>query len=252
MGYNLSLFNTYSFFFLLLWILGGCTDAKNSGSGNSSQTTEENIANEDVQASYSDSLLIDDEKPSDTIDYTAEDSKNSEEDFSLPEEKSFEQFYSQVCDALEKGNASAINKYIHPKWGIYMIDRPGAIDKVDTGRNIQAFYKKIYLGNKRLKGMHCKLEHRPIPEITCDKAYEGCLAEKTDNYHRLTDLKKGLQEYGFKDNYLPQDKATLSSFEKLVKRNTVNFDKAIGISFLYVDGKWYIGVIDLAKYSCSA
>ncbi|MGZ5303180.1 MAG: hypothetical protein ACXWDO_03645 [Bacteroidia bacterium] len=250
--YYLYLFKSYCFFFLLILSLGSCANGKKSDATENGQTAAENAADPDSKPTYSDSLLIADEKPSDTVDYSEEKSKESEEDFSLPEEKSFEQFYNQVAAALNKGNASAINKFIHPKWGIYIIDRPGAIDKVDTGKNIQAFYKKIYLGNKRLIGMDCKLEHRPIPEITCDKAYEGCLAEITDNFHRITDLKKGLQEYGFKDNYLPKDAKSLSAFEMLVKRNTVNFDKAIGISFLYIDGKWYIGVIDLAKYSCSA
>lgn len=244
--YILSNYKSACISIFLLLFLSSCNNKPSTDSAQNTEPVTENPAS--GPSTYSDSLLIE-EKPSDTVKYSEDE---EEEDFSLPEEKSFDQFYNQLAAILNKGNISAINKYIHPQWGIYIIDRPGAIDKVDTGKNIEAFYNKIYLGNKRLKGMGCKLEHRPIPEITCDKAYTGCLAEKTDNYHRLTDLKKALLEYGFKENYLPQDKTTLPAFEKLVKRNIVNFDKAIGISFLYIDGKWYIGVIDLAKYSCSA
>jgi hypothetical protein len=241
--------NTYYkviFLFASLFLTISCVDKNSSNKGKNNTETS---GNESTVNNYSDSLLLD-AKPEDTVQFA---DKNDEDvDMSLPEEKHFELVYNQVTEALNKGDIAAINKFIHPDWGIYIIDRPGAIDKVDTAKNIQSYYKKIYLGKKRLQGMMCKMEHRPIPAVPCDKVYKGCLSETTPNYHRVSDLKKALFGYGFKDNYLPKDSTTLHKFEKFVKRNTVNFDKAIGISFLFIDGKWYIGVIDLAKYTCSA
>ncbi len=239
----------YCFIIFAVLLLAGCGN-ENSSAANDGEPGSGGISLEDDTAlSYSDSILISD-RPGDTVELTEDEDDN--EEFALPEDKNFNQFYNKVAEAFENGSYEDINRFIHPKWGIYIIDRPGAIDKVDTGKNIQSFYRKIYLGDKRLKGMECKLQHRPIPEINCDKVYKGCVTEKKENFHRLTDLKKGLLEYGFKENYLPRDDNRLKDFEKLVKRNIVNFDKAIGISFLYIDNNWYIGVIDLAKYSCSA
>jgi hypothetical protein len=243
---NILLYDAVFVFALLLSL----TSCNNNNSAGRQESNSVNNARENTAANYSDSLLLDDTKPDDTVKITENDTEDN--DLALPEERQFEEFYNKVAAALNKGDISAINKYIHASWGIYVIDRPGAIDKVDTAKNIQSYYKKIYLGQKRLQGMMCQLEHRPIPGVICDKAYKGCLAETTTNYHRISDLKKALHGYGFKDNYLPKDDESLSKFENLVKRNVVNFDKSIGISFLRIDGKWYIGVIDLAKYTCSA
>ncbi|RYD78701.1 MAG: hypothetical protein EOP53_10785 [Sphingobacteriales bacterium] len=203
------------------------------------------------------SVLKDSTVENDTIIAAAKTDSVSENKNLLKAENSeensdFDNFYKKLSEAFDREDITALNQFIHPKYGIYFVDRPGAIDAVDTAKNIKAFYRRVYLSKHRLKGMYCKLTENKIPATVCDKQYTGCMAEKASNYHRISELKTALLKYGFKENYRPKDDAQLPQFEKLIKRNIANFDKAVGISFLYVDGKWYIGVIDMAKYSCSA
>ncbi|MDQ3073038.1 MAG: hypothetical protein M3Q97_07240 [Bacteroidota bacterium] len=168
-------------------------------------------------------------------------------------EEDFIKVFKAVAAAFRNEDMNALNSYIHPSRKAYIVYRPGAIDMIDTFHNFQSLYKKIYGARPTLSRLSCSLLDLEIPASPCENDVKGCYWKKENNYNRLSTMTAAFDKYGFKENITPGAKAGISLMERSITIHTALLDHGMAIDFsLGEDGKWFISVIDLGRYSCSA
>lgn len=168
-----------------------------------------------------------------------------------------QQSQSMAKEVLKEFKTGAFNKtqsYIHPKYGFYLIGQPGAYSVPYHLRSFDEVFKKAPWLEKGTD-MYQDLKSESIPTFTCegDNYFDknGCFIEESGNYTSLTNLMKALRQAEF-DDFGPEVVSKASNIERLVKIEVV--ETKSGTAFYYGEeaGKWYLLVIDMASYNCSA
>ena len=214
---------------LLLCMLAiACTSKKQETSGSGSR----------LSSTESDSLEALQEEPV----------KNDTTDF----KDAFKQFFT----ALQVADTVALNQFIYPEVGVWLIEQPGALPKMTHVTDIRAF-KREYQGRsfftvaEEVKA--CDLSEEPFPTFDCaDVNYEaaetgfskdGCFVWKPDKFQ-----KSGYWDYAsLTPSQIGQIRATLP----LVRRSVLHTNTSFEFHFGYIDQRWRLLFAKLI-YPCSA
>lgn len=164
----------------------------------------------------------------------------------------FKEFFS----ALQAADTAALNQFIHPQLGIWLIEQPGAVPKMTHVKDINAFkreYQERSFFTVAQEMKECNLSEEPFPTFDCaDMNYEagatgyskdGCFVWKPDNFQ-----KSGYWDYAsLTPSQIEQIKAVLP----LVRRSVLHTNTSFEFHFGFIDQQWRLLFAKLI-YPCSA
>jgi len=166
------------------------------------------------------------------------------------EERPFTFYYQQLVVALASGDAAGFNGLIHPEFGCYLIEAPGAIPVITRITNMDNALRK---GSERLimdsndVFLTFPLTEDRLPTIDCDSP-EGFYS-KEGTY--VEDVNNLAEEKIWK--YIGLDSAAQNSISELA--NTVNktIVNTAGFTayFSKIGTEWYITFFDI-RVPCTA
>lgn len=159
-----------------------------------------------------------------------------------------------VSRAIKTGKFGLIKPFIHPDYGFFLIDHPGAFSIPYELSSIEDLKKK---DSRLTKGMadFCGVpEVGELPSFTCETQFskQGCFFNRLPApYQGVTDLMNALLEAEIsRFEQAPLQKAV--GLEKIASHQLIDTQTAISLLFGKSDGKWCLLVIDTASYDCSA
>ncbi len=169
---------------------------------------------------------------------------------------SFEVAFQAFFSALQASDTTAINQFIHPKYGLWIIEQPGALPRMTQVSNIKAFkreYQSRSFFTVAQEVQSCELHEEPFPKFDCaDMNYEagktgfskdGCFVWKPEKFQ-----KSGYWNYAsLSPDQIESIKATLPLLQRSVLHTRTSFEFHFG----YADGSWRLFFAKLI-YPCSA
>ena len=171
----------------------------------------------------------------------------------------FKKACSEIANAFAKKNIAAVNKYINPDAGVYIITRPGAMDaavnqkKLDVKNPFTFAYP--YKDTSQVK-KH-KITFGTAPKYDCgtekwDK--KGFIADTTTKYHRITDVLYMTGKYGG-EKLSPEEIEKIKTLENSSRKVVfTGLCKGKGLVFYlsFINNKWYLLLIDTVASNCEA
>jgi len=159
-----------------------------------------------------------------------------------------------IMNNLRKGNLSKLTPFIHPTFGTYLITQPGAISIPYQCTQIEELKKHAYWLEEGDPTM-CRLPQvAPLPTFTCAEQFskEGCFFDAlSDPYSGLSTLMKSLEEAEI-TRYQEAPFQEVKKVEALISHQMIDTSSHLSLYFGKIDASWYLLIIDLATYDCSA
>lgn len=218
-------FNIFLLAVVLAFALGSCSS--------------DNTNTEDGQ----DSTKVETGSPSKSVDNTKVGSNASD----------FTTFFNEALVGRSADNMDAVvNAVIHAQKGVFLIHRPGAINKPEYCKgvdDIKAIRESIVEDFVLITE---KAQQGELPFYDCmsfDK--EGAYFKKHDN--------KGVVEKAYKDmadmmyvDVSDEMYAKAKAADEGITITAVSTNSGLRLGFGQVEGKWYLLLIDIAAFDCGA
>ncbi len=169
---------------------------------------------------------------------------------------SFEKAFGIFMKALQASDTSTVNEFIHPDYGLWVIEQPGAMPKMTHVTDIRRF-KREYQDRSFFtvweEVQSCRLQEEAWPAFDCgDVDYskgrsgytkDGCFAWQPDKFQH-----SGYWDYAdLSKNEIQRVQASLP----LLQRSVLHTASAFEFHFGHVDGQWRLLFTKLI-YPCSA
>ncbi|MGZ3862311.1 MAG: hypothetical protein ACXVPN_03665 [Bacteroidia bacterium] len=173
------------------------------------------------------------------------------------EEAEFRRLCSEVANAFAKNNMAAVNKYINADAGIYVINRPGAMDaithesKLDEKKPFVVNYKDASSVKKH------KVSYGTVPKYSCgDMKWDklAFVADSTNRPKRLSDIMY-FRSTNEGEKYTAAQIEAKDAVERKMRKVVYSaIAKKRGLVFYmsYLSGKWYLTVVDTTEGKCAA
>ena len=174
-------------------------------------------------------------------------------------EAEFRKLCSEIATAFAKKNSTAINKYINPETGVYVVTRPGAMDEFINQKKLDAKnpfkIKYPYSDTSAVKKHFVK--YGAAPTFDCGSMKwnkNGFVADSSTKFNRISDIM----------NFRTKNEGAKYSKEEIEKINTAEkinrkivftlINKGHGLVFYltFLNGKWYLFLIDTVASDCGA
>jgi hypothetical protein len=159
----------------------------------------------------------------------------------------------EFFENCRKKDFNKANEMVYPDLGVYFIYRPGAIDAFQRYNKLQDIFENAAWLESLLSEVECEPDYDRFPDFDCDTNFseEGCFIREVRSFSRLSALMEALTELG------------LAEFDEFAAGEARKTEQVVGYEFLSTDlatvfyigqieGKWYLLVIDSARYDCSA
>lgn len=168
----------------------------------------------------------------------------------------FQDAFGQFFTVLQAADTAALNRFIHPQLGIWLIEQPGAVPKMTQVNDISAFkreYQERAFFTVAEEMKECDLSEESFPTFDCaDMNYEagetgyskdGCFVWKPDKFQ-----KSGYWDYA---NLVPSQIRQIKVTLPLVRRSVLHTNTSFEFHFGFVDQQWRLLFAKLI-YPCSA
>lgn len=176
---------------------------------------------------------------------------------SKAQEAEFRRLCSEVANAFAKNNMADVNKYINPEAGIYIIGRFGALDaithepKLDEKKPFEVNYKDASAVKKH------KISYGVVPKFSCgDMKWNklAFIADTATKYRRLSDIMHFRVTNEGKTYTAAQIEAKDAVERNIRKVVYSSIAKKRGLVFYmsFLNGKWYLTVVDTTEGKCAA
>ncbi|WP_439880315.1 hypothetical protein ACSX1A_14260 [Pontibacter sp. MBLB2868] len=181
---------------------------------------------------------------------------NSSSDTGNTDSTDFEAAFNNFFQALQTGDTAAINTFIHPDFGLWVIEQPGAVPKMTFVTDITDFKREyqnrsFFTIAEEMKA--CDLQEEAFPTFSCaDVDYEagksgyskeGCFVWKPEKFQ-----KSGYWNYAS----LPmQDIKRIQTTLPRVQKSVLHTNTSFEFHFGYIQGHWRLLFAKLI-YPCSA
>lgn len=166
----------------------------------------------------------------------------------------FKQAFGDFFAALQHSDTAALNQFIHPEHGLWVIEQPGALPKITQVQRIQTFkrvFKDRSFFSVAQEVAQCELSEEKLPSFDCAAmeggntgfAKDGCFVWDAANF----------KESGYW-NYASLTQNQLQSIHNalpLVQKTVLHTASSFEFHFGYLDGQWYLLFAKLI-YPCSA
>ncbi len=173
-------------------------------------------------------------------------------------EEQFKVTLHQLVIAFSKQESKIVAKYIDQKVGIYQLDRIGVYDHYNHLKTItfsDTTYPNILF--KKCKNVKfLTLKYAQLPTWDCDKGVwskKGLFVDTTKKDHILSNICKQRKKY-IPEN-IPNKLIRFFYDLENESRRVVLFDNngiELVIYLSYLDGKWYLTMVDNVSSDCSA
>ncbi|PKV63557.1 hypothetical protein BD749_3401 [Pontibacter ramchanderi] len=169
---------------------------------------------------------------------------------------SFEQAFSHFMTALQTADTSAVNQFIHPDLGLWVVEQPGALPKMTHVTDIRKF-RREFQGRSfftiRDEVKACDLREEAWPSFDCGNmdydrgqsgySKDGCFVAGPAKFQ-----KSGYWDYAsLSETEIRQVKDTLPLLQRSVLHTATSFEFHFG----QIDGQWRLLFAKLI-YPCSA
>ena len=106
---------------------------------------------------------------------------------------------------------------------------------------------------ERLLNLRCTPQEEALPSFDCDRfSKQGCFLAKPEKpYDRLSLLMIALNEIEL-GNFSESDIRDARKHEQAVSIQLLDTTVPVAFYFAEIEGKWYLLVVDIASYDCSA
>ncbi len=174
-------------------------------------------------------------------------------------EAAFRKTCSEIANAFAKKNIAALNKYINPEAGVYVVTRPGAIDEFVNQKKIDAKnpFKISYPYKDTASVKKHLVKYGTAPTFDCGSMKwnkNGFVADSSGKFNRISEIM----------NFRTKNEGAKYSKEEIEKINTAEkinrkvvfteIAKNHGLVFYltFLNGKWYLFLIDTVEGDCGA
>lgn len=170
--------------------------------------------------------------------------------------------FKKTCDALLQSIArkklAGLNSLINPAYGVYVLYRMGVYDQYVNQKKLAnaISFSLEYCDVKASDLKKYQLKYDKLPSYDCGDAMWNKRGYTTDSVKKFRpmseiiafNLKYEQRKTGKKE------KATISYIEQLSRKVVFTGSKGDGIIFYlaYINGKWWLSVIDNVTMDCSA
>ncbi len=168
----------------------------------------------------------------------------------------FQYAFNQFFGALHKSDTVALNKFIHPGYGLWVIEQPGALPKMTQVFDIRKFgreYQNRSFFTVASEVKQCDLSKEPLPTFDCgDMDYDagksgyskdGCFAWEADKFK-----KTGYWDYA---SLTQEQIQSINAILPLVQQTVLHTDTSFEFHFGKIENQWYLLFAKLI-YPCSA
>ncbi|MEJ8803193.1 hypothetical protein [Pontibacter sp. H249] len=177
--------------------------------------------------------------------------------FTKPDTSSTTDFhaaFARFFEDLHNADTAGLNQFIHPKYGLWLIEQPGAMPKMTQVFQIQKFgreYKNRSFFTIAPEIEQCKLVEEAFPSFDCADmeggktgySKDGCFIWNADKFK-----KSGYWDYAnLSANQIKSIKDTLPLVQKSVLHTKTSFEFHFG----YIEGQWHL-LFARIIYPCSA
>jgi len=173
-------------------------------------------------------------------------------------EQKFNAAIQEIAIAFSMQDSAKISKYTSKEIGLYQLDRVGMYDHYNHFKTLTfsgTTYPKILFRNaKDIKLM--ALEYSSLPAWDCDKevwSKKGLFVDTTKIDYLLSKICKSRNKFG--PDTIPEKK-TQFFYELETKSRRIVFYDNDGIELVfymsYLNGNWYLTIVDNVSSDCSA
>lgn len=165
----------------------------------------------------------------------------------------FRPFFQEFMKAWNSKNIEKLNPFIHPDYGLFVLQNPGAYLYPFYGKDASVFKKEVY-GYEYRAGAKCPtLLDGKLPDFSCDTEgwdKEGCFLE--EGYHtEIAPLMALMGEYDLGKGKNEASYPVAQKIDNLETMAVYSTDDTVGWNFGFIDGKWYLVMVDMED-PCSA
>ncbi|MEZ4830125.1 MAG: hypothetical protein R3C61_28150 [Bacteroidia bacterium] len=158
-----------------------------------------------------------------------------------------------ILEAVKTGKPEKALPYIHPDMGFWLLTQPGAVSVPYACGSLNDVYNYAPWLKKGIENLDLQPAQEKLPDFDCGDLFskQGCFMDKTSGYQGISGLMGSLRELQL-GNYTDEQISDAASLEKYVSVAIVDTDANIGFMLGQIDGKWYLLIMDMASYDCSA
>lgn len=170
--------------------------------------------------------------------------------------------FKKACDnvltSIAKKQAAGLNAYINPTYGVYVLYRIGVPDeyrnlkKLDGNLPFSLEYQTVSAPDLR----KYSLKHGKLPEYDCGEATwnkRGYFTDSTKRFKSISEIASFHMKYdGVKVS--KKEMNAIKYIEQNSRKVIFTSRKADGVIFYmaYINGKWWLSILDTVTTDCSA
>ncbi|MEM7374355.1 MAG: hypothetical protein AAF587_37520 [Bacteroidota bacterium] len=144
-------------------------------------------------------------------------------------------------------------QYIHPEKGYYLLTHPGAVSVPIHSQKIEELFAQAPWLKKGMTNLSATTKVEEHPEFDCGIMFskEGSFLNECPPYTGVSELMATLAAYEL-GSYEPEQIDHAKDLEQYISHALIDTEEAIGFYFGQIEGEWYLLVVDIASYDCSA
>jgi len=160
----------------------------------------------------------------------------------------------RTLEGFKSGDLASLADLTNPDLGVYFIVHPGAMSYVYQHQSIEGITEQAPWLGEGTSALSITPVVETLPEFDCTSLFskEGCfLDQESGPYDQVSSLMNSLNriENGL---YESPEVAAARRAERYVQAVMVDTPSGMAFGFGQVEGSWYLLVIDIASYDCSA
>lgn len=163
-----------------------------------------------------------------------------------------ESLIRDLLQAFKSGKLTVLNETIHPELGAYFLYRNGAFPAVERIEQ-PADINNILPGQFALTEIRTDFTEGAIPDFDCEEGFtsKGCfLEEVSGDFNELSATLEYANQAQKRSD--PSQTQQVKQIEQLISWQLVETNTGICFYLGQANGRWYVLMIDIAQYDCSA
>ncbi|MDX2245659.1 MAG: hypothetical protein SF052_02715 [Bacteroidia bacterium] len=158
-----------------------------------------------------------------------------------------------ILTAIRTGDTQKAAAYIHPQKGFYFLTQPGAMSVPYLCKSLPDIFTYAPWLEKGTPALNPQPIEESLPDFDCGELFskQGCFMANFSGYKDISSLMGTLKELEMGD-YGEKQIATAQNLESFVSVRIIDTDANMGFLLGEIEGRWYLLVMDIATYECSA
>jgi hypothetical protein len=173
-------------------------------------------------------------------------------------EEKFKTTIQEIITGFSKLDSIAVSKHINKEIGVYQLIRAGVFDQYDHFKAVSfsdTTYSRVLF--RLSKGLRLfPLKYASLPTYNCEKeawTKKGLFVDTTNSNHLVSEICKMRNK--FVPDHIPNKKIEFFyELENKSRQVILNDSNGLALVFYvsYLNGKWYLTIVDYVSSDCSA